>query len=80
MLVSAEEDSDNDGVADKWEEYVDGRLASVGFDTEKAGRPTRRLVYDRSGQLLPGDGRRRQSARGQAVSRAVAMVFSLPND
>ena len=57
VLVSAEEDSDNDGVVDKWEEYVDGRLASVGFDTEKAGRPTRRLVYDRSGQLLPGDGR-----------------------
>ena len=57
VLVSAEEDSDNDGVIDKWEEYVDGRLASVGFDTEKAGRPTRRLVYDQSGQLLPGDGR-----------------------
>jgi hypothetical protein len=54
-IVKAEEDADNDGAVDKWEEYADGRLVSVAFDTQKAGRPTRRLVYDRSGRLLPGD-------------------------
>ena len=65
VLVSAEEDADNDGAVDKWEQYVDGRLASVGFDTEKAGRPTRQLVYDRSGRLLSGDGRGGNSHAGK---------------
>ena len=51
------------------------RLASVGFDTEKAGRPTRRLVYDQSGQLLPGDGRNGNPRAAKAVSGAVAIVF-----
>jgi hypothetical protein len=66
VLVGAEEDSDADGVVDKWETYdgagEESRLASVGFDTLHRGRPDRRLTYAVSGavrlELDPdGDGR-----------------------
>ncbi len=72
-LVRAEEDTDEDGVMDKWESYVDGRLFQVEFDdsvqttvtldaqgTQRpsgasathAGKPTRRLTYDASHNLV----------------------------
>ena len=60
-LVRAEEDTDGDGVIDKWETFDAGRLSMVAFDTEHAGRPTRRIVYAADGgvraELDPdGDG------------------------
>jgi hypothetical protein len=48
-LVSAEEDSDGDGKADKWEVYDAGRLTSVAFDTLHRGTPDRRLMYAADG-------------------------------
>lgn len=48
-LVSAEEDTDEDGQVDKWETYAAGRLASVAFDTLHRGTPERRLVYGADG-------------------------------
>lgn len=51
-LVRSEEDTDGDGVVDKWETFANGGLTSVAFDTERAGRPTRRLMYGKDGSLL----------------------------
>jgi hypothetical protein len=51
-LVRAEEDTNADGVTDKWETFDGGRLRTVGFDTSgKTGRPDRRLVYDPAGRF-----------------------------
>jgi len=50
MLARVEEDADGNGAVDKWETYVNGAVSSVAFDTQGTGRPTRRLVYDASGQ------------------------------
>ena len=44
-LVRAEEDTDGDGVVDKWETYDGDRLAVVAFDEAHRGQPTRRLTY-----------------------------------
>jgi hypothetical protein len=49
VLIRAEEDSDGDGLFDKWETYEGGRLATVAFDTAHRGRPDRRLVYGDDG-------------------------------
>ncbi len=46
VLVRAEEDTDGNGIVDKWETYANGVVASVAFDTEGAGHPTRRIQYD----------------------------------
>jgi len=61
--VRAEEDSNGDGLTDKWEVFESGKLRSVGFDsTFASGRPDRRLVYGARGQFqhvetdLDGDG------------------------
>lgn len=48
-LASAEEDSDGDGVFDKWENYDGERLAMVAFDTMHRGKADRRLVYGANG-------------------------------
>jgi hypothetical protein len=45
QLATAEEDGNADGLMDKWESYVDGRLASLAFDTAHRGKADRRLVY-----------------------------------
>ena len=51
-LLRAEEDSNADGLPDKWEAFEGGRLRTVAFDTSgRAGRPDRRLVYDAAGQF-----------------------------
>lgn len=51
-LVRTEEDTNGDGIADKWETFEAGRLRSVAFETSgRAGRPDRRLVYDQAGQF-----------------------------
>jgi hypothetical protein len=49
VLVSAEEDSDEDGQIDKWETYDGERLAMVAFDTMHRGKPDRRLIYGPNG-------------------------------
>jgi hypothetical protein len=49
VLVSAEEDSDEDGQIDKWETYDGERLATVAFDTMHRGKPDRRLIYGSNG-------------------------------
>jgi hypothetical protein len=49
QLVSAEEDTDEDGQVDKWETYAAGHLTTVSFDTLHRGTPERRLVYAADG-------------------------------
>ena len=52
-LERAEEDTNTDGLPDKWERYENGALREVSFDTSfRLGHPNRRLVYDAQGQLL----------------------------
>jgi len=48
-LVAAEEAPNADAAVDKWETYLDGRLASVAFDTAHRGRADRRLIYAADG-------------------------------
>jgi hypothetical protein len=54
QLARAEEDTDGNGIVDKWETYANGVMASVAFDTEGTGHPTRRIQYERAS----GDGKR----------------------
>jgi hypothetical protein len=51
LPVRAEEDSDGDGVIDKWETFDNGRLTSVAFDTARRGSPDRRLIYAADGTV-----------------------------
>jgi len=53
VLVRADEDTDLDGLLDKWERYEAGALRQVEFDTTKQlGRPDRRLMYDAQGRFV----------------------------
>ena len=45
-LARAEEDTDADGIADKWETYTGGLLQTASFDENGDGRPDRRLTYE----------------------------------
>jgi hypothetical protein len=51
LPVRAEEDTDGDGVVDKWETFQSGRLTSVAFDTTHRGSPERRLNYAADGTV-----------------------------
>jgi len=51
LPVRAEEDTDGDGVIDKWETFESGRLTSVAFDTTHRGSPDRRLIYAADGTV-----------------------------
>lgn len=53
-LARAEEDTDGDGVIDRFETYVDGALRTVEFDEKKPydGKPDRRLTYSPDGALV----------------------------
>ena len=51
MLTRAEEDTDHDGVIDKWETYTGDHLAAVAFDDLHHGAPTRKLVYSADGSV-----------------------------
>jgi hypothetical protein len=51
LPTNAEEDTDGDGVIDKWESYEAGRLASVAFDSMHRGKPGRRLTYSADGSV-----------------------------
>jgi hypothetical protein len=60
-LSRAEEDTDGDGLLDKWETYRSNPrsgsgeppvfVSAVAFDDDAAGRPTRRLIYGPDGQV-----------------------------
>jgi hypothetical protein len=51
-LARAEEDSNEDGLPDKWEEYAEGQLRQLSFDSSRAaGEPDRRLIYDQGGKV-----------------------------
>lgn len=50
-LDRAEDDTNADGRVDKWEYYEQGRLVRVDLDLEGRGAATRRLHYDRDGQV-----------------------------
>jgi hypothetical protein len=45
-LLSAEDDSNQDGKPDKWETYEAGALKTVAFDENADGKPDRRLTYE----------------------------------
>ncbi|HXW04255.1 MAG TPA: hypothetical protein VD833_03410 [Vicinamibacterales bacterium] len=46
QLSRAEEDTDRNGRADKWETYEKGALRTVAFDENGDGVPDRRLTYE----------------------------------
>lgn len=52
--VRGEEDTDGDGVMDRWETFEGGRLKTVEFDDSKKrdGKPTQRFTYDNAGGLV----------------------------
>lgn len=54
VKVRGEEDTDGDGVIDRWETFAGGRLRTVEFDDEKKrdGRPVQRMTYDDRGALI----------------------------
>ena len=50
-MTRVEEDTDGNGVFDKWESYRDGALATLSLDENGDGKPDRRLVYKPDGSL-----------------------------
>jgi hypothetical protein len=64
LIERAEEDTNQDGVFDKWERFDGGVVREIAYDTtHSTGRADRRLVYDAQGKYLrleedpDGDGR-----------------------
>jgi hypothetical protein len=64
IIERAEEDTNQDGVFDKWERFDGGVVREIAYDTtHSTGRADRRLVYDAQGKYLrleedpDGDGR-----------------------
>jgi hypothetical protein len=47
-LIRAEEDTNGDGMPDKWETYEAGMVKTVAFDEDGDGVPDRRLTYESS--------------------------------
>ena len=53
VLLRSDEDTNADGLPDKWEVYEGGQLREARFDLSRSrGRANRRLVYDGQGQLV----------------------------
>lgn len=52
--LRAEEDTDGDGVMDRWETFENGRTRTVEFDDARTrdGKPAQRLTYDDRGALV----------------------------
>jgi hypothetical protein len=51
QLVRADEDTNADGLPDKWETFENGVLRQASYDTAfSTGRPDRRIVYAANGQ------------------------------
>ena len=62
VLVRTERDTNADGLADTWEQLESGRVATLLIDEDRrSGRPTRRLIYEKTGVRVEvdpdGDGR-----------------------
>ena len=51
-LTRVEEDTDADGLFDKWETYENGSLQTISLDTRHRGTPDRRMVYGADGTFL----------------------------
>ena len=52
-LVRVEEDTNSDGLIDKWDRYEGGVLREVGFDMSfSRGRADRRALYDERGRFV----------------------------
>jgi len=51
VLVGAEQDTDFDGRIDQWQRFENGRMRELLVDTQRSGRPDRRLVYATDGSL-----------------------------
>jgi hypothetical protein len=51
-LIAADEDTNADGKADKWETYEGGSLKTAAFDENHDGRADRRLTYARGALIL----------------------------
>jgi hypothetical protein len=52
-LLRVEEDTDSDGLIDKWDRYEGSVLREVAFDmTFSKGRPDRRALYDAQGRFV----------------------------
>jgi hypothetical protein len=53
-MTHAEEDSDGDGLMDRFETYVDGLIRTVEFDEKKPydGKPDRRMTYSADGGIV----------------------------
>lgn len=52
-LVRVEEDTNADGLVDRWDRFESNVLREVAFDMRKGqGRPDRRLLYDVSGRFV----------------------------
>ena len=54
QLARAEEDTDGDGLMDRFETYADGAIRTVEFDEKKPydGKPDRRMTYSPQGALV----------------------------
>jgi hypothetical protein len=54
VLTRAEEDTDGDGMMDRFETYADGAISTVEFDEKKPydGKPDRRMTYSPQGALV----------------------------
>lgn len=50
-MVRVEEDTDGNGVFDKWESYADGALTLLALDENGDGKPDRKLFYTPDGSL-----------------------------
>jgi hypothetical protein len=50
-MTRVEEDTDGNGVVDKWESYRDGALSTLSLDENGDGKADRRLVYRPDGSL-----------------------------
>ena len=81
-LLRVEEDTNGDGLIDKWDRYEGAVLREVGFDVSfSRGRPDRRALYDAQGRFTAieidpdGDGRfvpapaEPEKPRGSGVTR-----------
>jgi hypothetical protein len=53
VLLRVEEDTNGDGLLDRWDRYEDGVLVEAAYDTSfAAARPDRRLRYDAQGRFM----------------------------
>jgi len=52
VFTRAEEDTDGDGLMDRWETWVNGKVRTTEFDLGHTGKPGKRFTYDDKGALV----------------------------